>query len=84
MVPLNPFIVPRVIKIFVRFQVKNPNVFCLIGDVSRSSVLACHDFAEQNYRNNKKPTLVEFFFVYIIWEFTVIGIDCSAPPLATK
>lgn len=63
---------------------KNPNVFCLIGDVSRSSVLVHHDFAEKNYRNNKKPTLVEFFFVYIIWVFTVIGIDCSMPPLATK
>lgn len=64
---------------------KKHNVFCLIHDVSRNSMLALHNFTEQKYRNRgKKITLVEFSFAYIIWEFVVICIDFSMPPLMSK
>lgn len=60
MVPLNPFIVPRVIKIFGEIPSENPKCI-LVGDVSRSSVLVLHDFAEQNHRKKFKNYIVKVF-----------------------
>lgn len=60
MVPLNPFIVPKVIKIFGEIPSENPKRI-LVGDVSRSSVLALHDFAEQNPRKKIKKHIVKVF-----------------------
>lgn len=57
-VSLNPFIVPRVIKILGEIpseKKKNQqNVFCLICDVSRNSMLALCNFTEEKFRNRKK------------------------------
>lgn len=63
---------------------KKQNVFCLACDVSRNSMLALRNFTEQKYRNKKKMTLVEFSFVYAIWEFSVMCINSSMSPLMTK
>lgn len=83
MVPLNPFIVPRVIKIFGEIPSENPKCI-LVGDVSKSSVLVLHDFAEQNHRKKFKNYIVKVFLFLYFWEFTVIDINCSMPPLMTK